>query len=57
MGFFFLILLAILVIMAWYQALRWVLYREHPQLFTHLFSRGKGIADEAEDFLNRRGEQ
>ena len=57
MGFFFLILLAILVIMAWYQALRWVLYREHPQLFTHLFSRGKGIADEAEDWVNRRGER
>mgnify|MGYP003458036374 CR=1 FL=1 len=57
MSVFFLCLLAILVIIAWYQAVRWVLYHEQPRWFMWYFGKGKGIADEAEDFLNRRGEQ
>ena len=57
MGFFFLIFLAILVLMTWLQVLRFVLYHEQPRWFMWYFRKGKGIADEAEDFLNRRGEQ
>ena len=65
MGFFFLLLLAICVLVLWVQLIRWTLWHEHPQLLTYLLVKGKGyffpgrksVADETEEWLSREDDR